>query len=49
MCRMCRQVENIKMKNKKSKSNPLYDSEKYYEQREKFEKTLLSRLSLSKR
>lgn len=46
---MCRQVENIKMKDKKSKTNPLYDSKKYYEQREKFEKTLLSKLSLSKR
>ena len=30
-------------------SNPLYDSEKYYKQRERFEKTLLSKLSLSKR
>lgn len=29
--------------------NPLYDSEKYYKQRERFEKTLLSKLSISKR
>lgn len=31
------------------KPNPLYDPQKYYAQREKFEKTLLSKLSLSKR
>lgn len=32
-----------------NKNNQLYDLKKYYEQREKLEKTLLSKLSLSKR